>query len=149
MYLGLKQSQLGPCMLSLPTVSPAPWNIEGQPAYTVHPLLKSRRCQGTLQYLVDWKGYGPEEQNWVPAHSILDPLLICDFHAQFLNQPAPCPRGRPLLLPEWVQSAFRYSVCWLPDPCMLLEFYFLHDNFSASVVSYKYIYTAYIVKIYK
>lgn len=72
-------SQLRPVFsspLSPPrTPPPPPRMIDGGEVYTVRRLLKVRRRGRGLQYLADWKGYGPEERSWIPARFILDPAL--------------------------------------------------------------------------
>ncbi|KAK1805424.1 hypothetical protein P4O66_019740, partial [Electrophorus voltai] len=85
-----------PVSAATTTINPlAPVEINGEPAYAVHELLNFQRRNGTIQYLIDWEGYGPEEQSWVPEADILDVFLLVDFHTTHPDRPGPGGHGRP------------------------------------------------------
>ncbi|KAF7699927.1 hypothetical protein HF521_002885 [Silurus meridionalis] len=74
---------------------PPPEVLDPPSVYSVREVLDSRRQGRGLEYLVDWEGYGPEEQSWVARQNILDPALLEEFHATHPLRPAPQGRGRP------------------------------------------------------
>lgn len=51
--------------------------------------------QGKLQYLIDWEDCGPDERCWIPAHDVLDLLMVYEFHYQHPEKTKPHPRGQP------------------------------------------------------
>ncbi|KAM4702986.1 5-hydroxytryptamine receptor 3B [Rhinophrynus dorsalis] len=50
-------------------IQPGPIQVEDHEEYEIQNILDSRRVRGHLQYLVHWKGYGPEERSWVSSGS--------------------------------------------------------------------------------
>lgn len=54
--------------------------IERGPVYVLQHLIRFCRHRSGLRYLVNWKGYGPEDRPWVTARHIVDPQLIWDYH---------------------------------------------------------------------
>ncbi|XP_039506867.1 chromatin-associated protein swi6-like [Pimephales promelas] len=82
------QEEVGP-------VRAPPIEVGGEEAYRVREILDSRRRGGSVQYLIDWEGYGPEERSWVKSRDVLDPSLLRAYHHTHPDRPAPRPRGRP------------------------------------------------------
>ena len=58
---------------------PPPRMLDGGLIYDVKKLLAVRKRGRGRQFLVDWKGYGPEHRSWVPASFVVDQSLINDF----------------------------------------------------------------------
>lgn len=70
---------------------PPPCLIDGGAAYTVTCLLQACCWRRGLQYLTNWKGYGPEERPWDLVHHILNITLIGNFELQHPEQVAGLP----------------------------------------------------------
>lgn len=60
---------------------PPPINIDGELEYEVEKILSSRRYRRKLQFLVRWKGYGPQDDSWEPASNLANsPELIKEYY---------------------------------------------------------------------
>uniref|UniRef100_A0A8C5MZ57 Chromo domain-containing protein n=1 Tax=Leptobrachium leishanense TaxID=445787 RepID=A0A8C5MZ57_9ANUR len=70
-----------------PVNQPPPVQVQGQEEYEVQALIDSRWSRGGLQYLVHWKGYGPEERSWVAASDVHAPGLVSAYHRRFPSRP--------------------------------------------------------------
>uniref|UniRef100_A0A8C7YA87 Gypsy retrotransposon integrase-like protein 1 n=1 Tax=Oryzias sinensis TaxID=183150 RepID=A0A8C7YA87_9TELE len=92
-------SQLKPHVTSplqpSPSQPPPPRIIDGQPAWTIRRIMDVRRRGRGLPYLVDWKGYGPEERSWEPTSRMLDKDMLREFHRRHPDKPGGAPRGAP------------------------------------------------------
>ena len=51
--------------------------------YEVHAIINSRTTSdGTVEYLIKWRGWGPQHNTWEPACNIMDEELIATFEAK-------------------------------------------------------------------
>lgn len=67
---------------------PPPININDSDEFEVSEVLDSRIKNGKLEYLVDWKGYTPDEQSWEPAENLDNCQdLVKQFHIKYPNKP--------------------------------------------------------------
>ena len=78
---------------------PPPEVVDGELEYEVSEVLDSKIARGKLLYLVDWKGYGPEERTWEPAANVAHAgEAVATYHLRYPNRPSardiPTPRPR-------------------------------------------------------
>ena len=66
---------------------PPPEIIGGEERYEVDKVLDSRMKGRRLQYLVRWRGYGHEENSWIPEEDLNATELIANFYRAHLNAP--------------------------------------------------------------
>ncbi|CAJ0958077.1 unnamed protein product [Ranitomeya imitator] len=66
----------------MPIVPP----IDDDGEFEISRILDSRWHRGRLQYLVSWKGFGPENKSWVKAEDVSASRLIKAFHRRFPNK---------------------------------------------------------------
>ena len=69
---------------------PPPIVCNGIKEYEVKKILDSWILRGKVEYLVCWKGYGVEEDEWRPVHDVQgSKQLITKFHCTHLQAPHP------------------------------------------------------------
>ena len=70
--------------------TPQPVEVEGELEHEVARILDSKIERQSLKYLVDWAGYGPEEQMWEPAENVVHAAdAVTYFHRVYPLQPSP------------------------------------------------------------
>ena len=80
-----------------PQSQPSPPDlVDNHLEYEVHKILDTRLTSKGLQYLVAWKGYGPEENTWEPLSNLTHAQdLVSEFH--LAHPQAPRNIGRAFL----------------------------------------------------
>lgn len=51
-------------------------NEDGDIEYFVEAIVGSRRRRRKLQYLVRWRGYGPDHDEWLPSREVKDTVAL-------------------------------------------------------------------------
>jgi len=65
------------------TDHPPPTIIDGEPEWEVEEIINSHWHWRRFQYLVKWKGYGPEHNSWESASEVFAPELTAEFHCKY------------------------------------------------------------------
>ena len=69
---------------------PLPIEVDGDIEYEVSKVLDSKFYRGKIYYLVDWTGYGVQEQTWEPASNLHNAAeAVKDFHNLYPEKPRP------------------------------------------------------------
>ena len=72
-----------------PEPPPPPIHVDSHSEFEVSKILDSKRVNGKLYYLVDWKGYGPDDRSWEPFTNLHSPRLLRLFHRLHPLKPKP------------------------------------------------------------
>ena len=69
---------------------PPPDIINGVEEQEIEDILASRERRNRIEYLISWKGYPSEENEWIPEHNLANaPDAIRDFHCSHPTAPRP------------------------------------------------------------
>jgi len=68
-------------------LAPLPMIINEEEKYKVEEVRKHRKCERVMQYLVHWKGYGDEHNQWIAETGLPHTReVIKDYWARYLSQ---------------------------------------------------------------
>ncbi|CCO35741.1 Retrotransposable element Tf2 155 kDa protein type 1 [Rhizoctonia solani AG-1 IB] len=65
---------------------PPPITVDGEEEYKVKGIMDSRESKGKWEYLVKWKGYGPEESTWEPKENLKNAAKHLKKYEKILRQ---------------------------------------------------------------
>src|SRR5690606_22130459 len=70
---------------------PSPITVNDENEFEVERILDSRIRYRKLQYLIEWKGYGPNERTWEPLSNLTHcSSLLRRFHRLNPSKTRPC-----------------------------------------------------------
>lgn len=90
----LKSFNVGPHSASQQPLRPPPVIINDQEEYYVDDIVGERLKNGARQFLVRWRGYGPEEDSWEPEDALQEVDALDRWEARRLTRKRPTRRGR-------------------------------------------------------
>ena len=71
---------------------PPPVQLEGTDKWEINQILDSKRVGRGVRYLIDWKGYGPEERTWEPLSSLNNSVeSVLEYHKTNPTNISPSP----------------------------------------------------------
>ncbi|CEL54195.1 hypothetical protein RSOLAG1IB_11593 [Rhizoctonia solani AG-1 IB] len=65
---------------------PPPITVDGEEEYKVEGIMDSRESKGNWEYLIKWKGYGPEESTWEPKANLKNAAKHLKKYEKVLRQ---------------------------------------------------------------
>ncbi|CEL52804.1 hypothetical protein RSOLAG1IB_11149 [Rhizoctonia solani AG-1 IB] len=65
---------------------PPPITVDGEEEYKVEGIMDSRESKGKWEYLIKWKGYGPEESTWEPKANLKNAAKHLKKYKKILRQ---------------------------------------------------------------
>ncbi|CCO36381.1 Retrotransposable element Tf2 155 kDa protein type 2 [Rhizoctonia solani AG-1 IB] len=65
---------------------PPPITVDGEEEYEVEGIMDSRETKGKWEYLIKWKGYGPEESTWEPKANLKNTAKHLKKYKKILRQ---------------------------------------------------------------
>src|SRR5215467_11424153 len=80
-----------------PDIPPSPEIIEGEEEYEIEGIVSHRQRDNQIEYLVKWKGYSHDENEWMPESTLLphSSELLMEYQAA-KNIPTFLPSQRPI-----------------------------------------------------
>lgn len=70
-----------------PNPPPDPEIVEGEEHHEIEEIINSRIYRNKVQYLVKWKGYGYEHNEWVPESNVAAPEAVARFYRKHTGAP--------------------------------------------------------------